>query len=297
MTRTLITALFISFSGFAFAQTSNVGIGTLTPHPSAILELQETARGLLIPRTDTASVNALVTPATGLMIYQLADSTFYYYDAVMWRPLGKTTQGPSGPQGTAGNDGVGIVSTVDNGNGTFTFNYSNNTSFTTSDLTGPQGPAGTSASIPAGAIFMWSGTIAAIPAGYALCDGNNGTPNLLDRFVVSVPNAATNPGATGGNNSYTLTTAQLPAHTHTGSGTTSTDGDHNHSQAGYNLVSPGNQIPFYNWSNPTFANNVTVTGNAGAHSHTFSFTTAATGSGAAIDNRPAYYAVAFIMKL
>lgn len=45
-------------------------------------------------------------------------------------------------QGPAGNDGVGIISTIDNGNGTFTFNYSDNTSFTTSNLTGPQGPAG-----------------------------------------------------------------------------------------------------------------------------------------------------------
>jgi len=35
-----------------------------------------------------------------------------------------------------------------------------------------------------GGIIMWSGTIASIPAGYYLCNGSNGTPDLRDRFVV-----------------------------------------------------------------------------------------------------------------
>lgn len=51
-------------------------------------------------------------------------------------------QGPAGASGLNGADGVGIVSTVDNGNGTFTLNYSDGSSFTTTDLTGPQGPQG-----------------------------------------------------------------------------------------------------------------------------------------------------------
>tara|TARA_R110002049_G_scaffold69228_4_gene179401 strand:+ start:4167 stop:5249 length:1083 start_codon:yes stop_codon:yes gene_type:complete len=44
--------------------------------------------------------------------------------------------------GVNGADGNGILSTVDNGNGTFTLNYTDGTSFTTSDLTGPQGADG-----------------------------------------------------------------------------------------------------------------------------------------------------------
>ena len=44
--------------------------------------------------------------------------------------------------GTSGDDGVGVTSTVNNGNGTFTINYSDGTSFTTSDLTGPKGDKG-----------------------------------------------------------------------------------------------------------------------------------------------------------
>ena len=46
---------------------------------------------------------------------------------------------PAGPQG---DDGNGIVDVVDNLDGTFTFNFTDETSFTTSDLTGPQGETG-----------------------------------------------------------------------------------------------------------------------------------------------------------
>ena len=35
-----------------------------------------------------------------------------------------------------------------------------------------------------GMIVLWSGSIASIPGGWALCDGNNGTPNLKNRFIV-----------------------------------------------------------------------------------------------------------------
>ena len=38
--------------------------------------------------------------------------------------------------------------------------------------------------IPSGVIQLWSGSIASIPAGYVICDGANGTPDLRDRFVV-----------------------------------------------------------------------------------------------------------------
>ena len=62
------------------------------------------------------------------------------------------------------------------------------------------GILGTSAAvtpIPSGAIVMWSGSIGSIPAGYYLCDGQNGTPNLKDRFVVGAGNTYA-VGNTGG---------------------------------------------------------------------------------------------------
>lgn len=38
--------------------------------------------------------------------------------------------------------------------------------------------------ISTGMIVSWSGSIVSIPSGWALCDGNNGTPNLTDKFIV-----------------------------------------------------------------------------------------------------------------
>ena len=52
--------------------------------------------------------------------------------------------------------------------------------------------------LASGEVTIWSGTIADIPSGRVICDGNNSTPNLLGKFVEGVATAATNPGATGG---------------------------------------------------------------------------------------------------
>ena len=43
--------------------------------------------------------------------------------------------------------------------------------------------------VPLGGIIMWSGSIASIPSGYKLCDGNDGTPDLRDRFIVGAGNS------------------------------------------------------------------------------------------------------------
>jgi len=83
--------------------------------------------------------------------------------------------------------------------------------------------------IPSGGIIMWSGAVSAIPAGWVLCNGSNSSPDLRNRFVVGAGSSyAVN--ATGGTDSVSLSTANIPAHSHSfsGSGTTSTIGDHIH---------------------------------------------------------------------
>jgi hypothetical protein len=57
--------------------------------------------------------------------------------------------------------------------------------------------------VPSGIICMWSGTLATIPTGWALCDGDNGTPDLTAKFVQGVATSATDPGGTGGDVSKT----------------------------------------------------------------------------------------------
>lgn len=58
----------------------------------------------------------------------------------------------------------------------------------------------------AGQIVQWHGSIVSIPTGWALCDGNNGTPDLRDKFVVGSGDTYS-PGDTGGavNNNHTFT--------------------------------------------------------------------------------------------
>jgi len=48
-----------------------------------------------------------------------------------------------------------------------------------------------------GMILLWSGSVASIPSGFALCNGSNGTPDLREKFVLGAGTTA--PGATGGN--------------------------------------------------------------------------------------------------
>ncbi len=60
--------------------------------------------------------------------------------------------------------------------------------------------------LPSGVIVMWSGSIAGIPTGWALCDGNNGTPDLRDRFIVGAGNSYTI-GEQGGSTSHAHTGA------------------------------------------------------------------------------------------
>jgi hypothetical protein len=55
----------------------------------------------------------------------------------------------------------------------------------------------TGTTVPAGAIIMWSGSIGSIPAGYVICNGSNGTPDLRDSFVVGAGNSY-GVGSTGG---------------------------------------------------------------------------------------------------
>ncbi|MBL4585906.1 MAG: collagen-like protein, partial [Flavobacteriales bacterium] len=77
----------------------NMGIGTSTPDPSAILELDATDKGFLVPRLTTVQRNAVVSPATGLMVYDTDVDQFWYFDGIQWVQA-------IGPAGADGNDGA-----------------------------------------------------------------------------------------------------------------------------------------------------------------------------------------------
>ena len=156
--------------------------------------------------------------------------------------------------------------------------------------------------IPSGGIIMWSGAVAAIPSGWVLCNGSNSTPDLRNRFVVGAGSSyAVN--ATGGADSVSLSTANLPAHSHTfgASGFTNNSGTHTHPSVARPY--PGDSGRAGNASSGApglHGANIKgdSTGAGGDHSHTVyvNGTTNNTGSGTAHENRPPYYALAYIMK-
>lgn len=75
-------------SSLVFAQKDNVGIGTIKPDQSAVLDINSTTKGLLIPRMSLQQRNAIQTPAQGLMVYQ-SDSVsgFYFYEGKAWKGM------------------------------------------------------------------------------------------------------------------------------------------------------------------------------------------------------------------
>jgi len=166
----------------------------------------------------------------------------------------------------------------------------------------------TNDAVPRGIISMWSGELANIPSGWGLCDGTNDTPNLLDRFICGIPNAETNPGTAGGAHSKAITLAQMPshhhgqpAHQHGFAVDTHGAGYHAHTlPAGWRAAGA-----IYTWTRgEQHMGGVSIPG-AGHHAHHVnghthsegSQNTHATGGSAAFDVRPAFFTLAYIMKL
>jgi len=65
----------------------NVGIGTTTPESTAILDLFANDKGLLVPRLTTVNRDNIVSPATGLIIYNTSNNRFEYYNGSSWVPI------------------------------------------------------------------------------------------------------------------------------------------------------------------------------------------------------------------
>lgn len=149
--------------------------------------------------------------------------------------------------------------------------------------------------VPTGGIIMWSGSVASIPTGWALCNGGTYTktdgsggvvvPDLRDRFIVGAGSTyavAATGGATSNtptitvtNQAVALTEAQLPAHTHTA---TVTDPGHNHT-----ITDPGHTHTLNIFVQPSagvYTGNNVVTSNA-----TPSVTTNSSTTGITINNR------------
>ena len=144
-----------------------------------------------------------------------------------------------------------------------------------------------------GMIILWSGAANAIPSGFVLCNGQNNTPDLRGRFVVGYSNTDGDYDVndTGGSKDNTLSVSQLPSHNHSFSGSAS----HNHTHT--KATHPSGSGPEQNQSGgPEDRTNFGDTGTTSTATVTISGTTGNQGSGTAIENRPPYYALCYIMK-
>ena len=133
--------------------------------------------------------------------------------------------------------------------------------------------------IPVGGIIMWRGST--VPDGWALCDGDHGTPDLRNKFIMG-KNSVSEVSVQGGRRYVTLSVSNLPAHNHlyAGDDQVSYIGDVNY-RAGSNVVSrPGN----YDATSST----------SGAGTI---YRTSDTGSGEQFSILPPYYTLAFIMRI
>lgn len=161
---------------------------------------------------------------------------------------------------------------------------------------------GTGAIIPIGGIIIWSGSASDIPSQWALCNGQNGTPDLTDKFVIGAGNSY-NVNSNGGSDSINIGINNLPSHTHSLSNVSLSDaGSHRHSLA-YGSQSDrggsdGSTITYVDGNGfGSYGGYSASTGSNGSHTHTIEGSLSNTGGGEPCNYLPPYYALCYIMRI
>lgn len=149
-----------------------------------------------------------------------------------------------------------------------------------------------------GMVMMWNGAIEDIPRGWHLCDGTHGTEDLRDLFIVGAGRQYA-VGASGGKNFVSLTKEQMPSHSHTG---TTGDGLTNLPDLHEPLNTTGNPDGSKDsgtGSNDQNGHQAYWRGNdeIARFRHSHSFTTNSAGGGQSHENRPPFYALAYIQYI
>lgn len=177
-----IAAIAFVFGLNAVYAQNNVGIGTTTPNSNAILEMQSTNQGVLVPRMTTVQRNAIALPTEGLLVYDIDVNCFFFYESssTSWQNLcnagGVGPAGPQGPAGPAGATGAAGPAGPAGANGT-------NGIDGVAGAMGPAGPQGSAG--PAGANGTNGNDGAAGAPGPAGATGPQGPPGVINKFHVS----------------------------------------------------------------------------------------------------------------
>jgi len=129
----IIVVLFVLYCNSIFSQ-NNVGIGTTTPDANAILELNSTSKGLLIPRLTTAQRNlmnsSLSTTQKGLLVFDSNDNLFYFWDGSTWIAVGASGSSCVTLDAAYNCGGNGVGRTINANYGNVEINLSNITNNT-----------------------------------------------------------------------------------------------------------------------------------------------------------------------
>ena len=177
--------------------------------------------------------------------------------------------------------------------------------------------AGTAAGVPSGTIAIWRGSVATIPAGWVLCNGANGTPDLRSRFVYGAGGDVNTKsaygvgwdvtyghwpvGLTGGEEQHVLTWNEMPSHNH--GAWSDSQGSHTHPvNTGGNAGFPADPFYFLVRNGLNIGDGYMygssphgpAIGYSGAHAH--NIYTSAAGGGAAHNILPRFITLAYIMK-
>jgi len=129
-------------------------------------------------------------------------------------------------------------------------NYGSSGQVLTSQGSGSAAAWTTVIGVPSGIIAVWSGSEGSIPSGWYLCNGSNSTPDLRNRFIVGAGSGSSySVGNTGGSNTVTLSTSQIPSHSHT-------TNNHSHNAS---VSDPGHGHSV-SVSDPGHSHNTSVTG-------------------------------------
>jgi microcystin-dependent protein len=124
------------------------------------------------------------------------------------------------------------------------------------------------------------------PFGWVVCDGKNGTPNLLDKFILGA-GQSTQIGMSGGSNTITLTQNNLPAHKH----------DYFYYTNPSHRGDDHSQHPLHYFTNIYKDNAYRNSTMKNPNDAKQTLSTEMTGSGTAINIMPPYTAMVYIMKL
>ena len=289
----------------AIAGVESISITSANQALIAFYGAVDEARNAVLVLSSSAAANVYVPPVSKVYVVRNAGSfAITMYNSTV---LGNTTPAGTGITVAAGTttsmftDGASFyASALPSGSttGTGSVVFSNSPTLT-GVPTAPTANTGTNttqiattafvqASVPAGVIVLWSGSVASIPSGWLLCNGSSGTPDLRDRFIVGAGSTYA-VAATGGS-----ANAIVVSHTHTATSVV-TDPGHTHSSIPtYGSIGSGISGTVYVTPGSTQSGTASIT--TATTGITVATTNTSTGSSGTNANLPPYYALAYIMK-